>query len=419
MLRTCHFDSWNLAQQLKAYERKRGHDDDDEADDDDDDGQVARSAAEAEAEAGRAALRACRERNEGMLAMRESGRDGEVVGAIFGNIAAVAAGGALEAVVLEAGVFDGLGQGLGHGQGGRMAAWEVRSVVEVNGGVGFDGRGLRREKVRLWEAMAHDFGVVLGAVVRAGVRVGGLRVYGGEWGGSVGAKEVGEAMDAVPRGALERWLAEVRVLSGFVSFGGLEDLEVESWGDEAASEGLTNRIGEFLGMAKGLEELDLLLYTIRRSQGGHQRFFHGVVAPIVGERIRSIRLRGFKARAVDLLDLIRKCRQLEELELQEVILRDGKWSAVFELLHEHTSKLRRLTMYRLYERLYERRPPIVITRPEDCKLQPQSLAFDALYQMNGEQVRSGVEYSLNMVRPKASGGLLSYRLRTRKLYIFS
>ncbi|KAL1647061.1 hypothetical protein SLS58_002831 [Diplodia intermedia] len=255
---------------------------------------------------------------------RGGGGDAEVVERIFRDVAE-----GLREVVLEVAVFEAE-------EGERRPAWTVLKVAAAaageGGGHGEGGAG-ENEKVRLWKAMARDFGVVVKAMARAQTRVEVLSIYGGEWGGGVVAAEVGRAMDAVPRPALEACMARVKKISGFVSFGGLEDLSQELDG-EGRENNFADRVGDFLGMAKELEELDLLHHESYRptQEESSRALFQKMAVPIVGERIRSLRLRGFKVGAVDLLHLLQNAADLQELELHEIHLQDGKWSEVFSLL---------------------------------------------------------------------------------------
>ncbi|KAK0653657.1 hypothetical protein DIS24_g5881 [Lasiodiplodia hormozganensis] len=386
VLRTCLFDPWIFKSQHLAHGRKyvvtgpRRHWVDCTAE---------------EVATARQTVQLYQERNEGMWQMRKNERDAELMTAIFGGMK----GRRRLKVVLEAAVFSSYGA--------RVPAWMVNKTD--------DGSGEGGEKARLWKAMAHDFGVVLGTMARAETRVEELHLYGGAWGGSVVAAAFGDAVDAMARPALEAILSRVKVLRGFVSFGGLENLGSHT---QHRRSGCADRIGEFLAMAKGLEVLDLLYYkACQPEDDASQTMFQKMMAPIVGERVQSLRLRGFRAFATEVLELIGKCGDLQELELHHFELDGGEWSDVFDLLREQNHKLQRLTVYRLYEGPSS----IIITKPGDCEL-PQDGEEEpshyCVYQMNGEQVRSGIEYRPDTTRPKGSQAAYIYRRQFQSLHLY-
>lgn len=389
VLRTCLFDPWIFKSQHLAHGKKyavtgtRRHWVDCTAE---------------EIAAARQTVQLYQERNESMWHMRKNGRDAELMTAIFGGMK----GRSRLKVVLEAAVFSSYGT--------RVPAWMVNKAED---GKDEDEKG--GEKARLWKAMAHDFGVVLAAMMRAETRVEELHLYGGVWGGSVVAAAFGDAIDGAARPALEATLSRVKVLTGFVSFGGLQNLGPHT---HHSRSGCADRIGEFLAMAKGLEVLDLLYYkACQPEEDASETMFHKMTTPIVGERIRSLRLRGFGAFIAEVLELIGKCGDLQELELHQFGLDDGKWSVLFDLLREQNHKLQRLTVYRLYEGS----PPIIITGPGDCELpqdEEEEPSYHCVYQMDGEQVRSGIEYRLDTTRPKGSRAAYMYRRQFQSLYLY-
>lgn len=388
VLRTCLFDPWIFKCQHLAHGRKYAVNG------------ARRYWIDCTAEeiaAARQTVQLYQERNDSMWQMRKNGRDAELMTAIFGGMMK----GTRIKVVLEAAVFSSYGT--------RVPAWMVNKAEGSNG----DEEG--GEKARLWKAMAHDFGVVLAATARTETWVEELHLYGGAWGGSVMAAAFGDAIDGAARPALEATLSRVKVLSGFVSFG-----ELQSLGPHAhhSRSGCADRISEFLAMAKGLEVLDLLYYkACQLEEDASETMFHKMTTPIVGEKVRSLRLRGFGAFIAEVLELIGKCGDLQELELHQFGLNDGKWSDVFDLLREQNHKLQQLTVYRLYEGPSS----IIITKPEDCEL-PQGgdeePSYYCVYQMNGEQVQSRIEYRLDNTRPKGTQAAYIHRKQFQSLYLY-
>ncbi|KAL1631887.1 hypothetical protein SLS56_004249 [Neofusicoccum ribis] len=330
---------------------------------------------DAEVAAAQEALDTLQETKADRERLRSSGNDLAILTDVFTRL------GKLVTLSLEAGVFTG------GGRQGRRHASAAGNWYGVT------------DRKCLWTMAAHDFSIVLQAMVRARICVEDMLVYQGGWGCSVMSVEIGSLVAKMPKADLEATLSSLKSLSISITHDSLETLGEDrknskvdwSW---LADDEIAQRFALVLSTARGLERLD-----IRHVRGHYYAkvrenldFFRTIANKAAASQLRSLTLRGFGARQSDLLCLLRKSPGLEELELNEVALRTGKWSPVFHHLEHQKHQLRQLTMFRCYEESL-----VQITRPAGAGVDtepwvaPHESVHTRTWRMSGQQVRAGVE----------------------------
>lgn len=249
---------------------------------------------------------------------------------------------------------------------------------------------------------SHDFSITLRAMAQSGIAINNMLVFGKEWGCSilsaeVGALLAGRAMFEAEgiRAAMSRLkYLSISVTQGSLQmFGGdLERTTVEQ--DGIVGNEILEGFADLLATCSSLEELDMRNVWMCNDLGLKRnctdpRFFGDIATKAVVPKLRSLTLRGWTVRAEDVLHLLRKCNDLEELELREVRLWDGQWSQVFRMLGERTRQLKQVTLYRCFEKQLIR-----ITRPVGAVIKSDSLGnrFTETFRLSGEEVRDGVDY---------------------------
>ncbi|KAB2572762.1 hypothetical protein BFW01_g3586 [Lasiodiplodia theobromae] len=263
-------------------------------------------------------------------------------------------------------------------------------------------RRKKTQRRQIWEMASHDFSITLRAMAQSGIAINNMLVFGKEWGCSilsaeVGALLAGRAMFEAEgiRAAMSRLkYLSISVTQGSLQmFGGdLERTTVEQ--DGIVGNEILEGFADLLATCSSLEELDMRNVWMCNDLGLKRnctdpRFFGDIATKAVVPKLRSLTLRGWTVRAEDVLHLLRKCNDLEELELREVRLWDGQWSQVFRMLGERTRQLKQVTLYRCFEKQLIR-----ITRPVGAVIKSDSLGnrFTETFRLSGEEVRDGVDY---------------------------
>ncbi|TFK35489.1 hypothetical protein BDQ12DRAFT_714712 [Crucibulum laeve] len=184
---------------------------------------------------------------------------------------------------------------------------------------------------QLWKRTSHTFIATMAAVVRSGLILNALRVYGGRWGGALSLHDLHHALPPLKAEGLTTALASLHKLYICVApyVTDQDNAEEDNTEENNSNNDHYTALAEIISFAPNIEELDVHGFKVR---GEHAIYLDSIIQKALLHKLKTCTLRGAYIEEDSLLQLLRNNLQLKNLHLKKIVLAGGNWKNIFNYL---------------------------------------------------------------------------------------